>query len=52
MWDAQIYPKAETRSHVEQLELELKKNPDDTVLRRHIKQLRKAWGLRNLKKAA
>jgi len=37
--------------HVDQLETELKKRPSDQVLRDHIKRLRRAWELRQPKRA-
>jgi hypothetical protein len=39
------------QQHVDRLETELKKRPEDKVLRDHIKRLRKAWELRQPKQA-
>jgi len=33
------------REHIEELEKELRQNPQDVTLRGHIRQLKKAWGL-------
>ena len=52
MWTVQVFKTLKIKPHVKALEEELKKNPSDEMLRMHIKQLRKAWGLRLPKKAA
>jgi hypothetical protein len=41
-----------SRARVRRLESELKKRPDDKVLRDHIKQLKVAWGLVQLPRRA